>query len=367
MRELALLYGARVPTILWGPPGVGKTSALEALAGSVGARLFVPHVRAPEDIAVPVVRNGHVEVVPVAEFADACAAAEEGQRVIVVIDELTTLVPSCQASALRFLDSGRVGSKRLPAHVWRSAAANPPDQAAGGYDLEPPTANRLAHVDWTVDPVQWCAQFAPLVWANPFVATDVVTIESPEWPEMWARARALVSAFLRHQPQLLLKIPDSASERGRAWPSPRTWDYASRALAAARCDALDALPAMAACVGTGAAQQFAAWARDLSIPSPQDLLANPELLRQVERSDQQYAALVAVSALFPAQGEFPRALWDSAWALAGVAAEVCRDAAAGTIVRELCRAYRDGRVGRDVRVPAEFRPYRALVEDAQAK
>lgn len=139
---LLAAYRSRTPVLLWGPPGVGKTAMLEALAQELGLELIRPHVRAPEDIALPVARpDGGVEIVPVGEFVRAARAG----RAVVFLDEITTLPGAVQAAALRFLDSGVVGDLRIPPSVWRVAAANPPELAAGGWDLEAPTANRLTH------------------------------------------------------------------------------------------------------------------------------------------------------------------------------------------------------------------------------
>ncbi|EUA17503.1 ATPase associated with various cellular activities AAA_5 domain protein [Mycobacterium xenopi 3993] len=43
----------------------------------------------------------------------------------------------------------------LPATVRMIAAANPPEQAAGGYDLEPPLSNRFCHVGFTPSVDEW--------------------------------------------------------------------------------------------------------------------------------------------------------------------------------------------------------------------
>lgn len=362
MNDMSVLYHARVPTLLWGAPGTGKTATLEGLARRIGADLFVPHVRAPEDVAVPVARDGHVEVVPVAEFAEAAKAAQAGRRVIVFVDELTTLPPAVQAAVLRFLDSGRVGGVSLPPSVWRAAAANPPDLAAGGWDLEPPTANRLAHLEWSVQADEWADHFARWDWPD-LTGGDFVELGSPEWDDLWARARALVASFVRSQPHLLLRVPDEPTSRGRAWPSPRTWDYASRVLAAARCEVVRASGAIAACVGTAAGLQFVQWARSLDLPTPEDLLRDPGLLRRIQRSDVQYAALVALAAHISSR--LPN-LWQQAWEVAGVAAEVCRDVAAGTVVRELCRWYRKN-PGSRVTLPPSFERYAELVRLARGE
>ena len=35
------------------------------------------------------------------------------------------------------------------------AAANPPEQAADGWDISPPLANRFCHLDWDLQAREW--------------------------------------------------------------------------------------------------------------------------------------------------------------------------------------------------------------------
>ncbi|MDR7400039.1 MAG: ATP-binding protein [Armatimonadota bacterium] len=351
IKVLFELYRARIPTILWGSPGVGKTAAVEALARRVGAELICPHVRDAQDLAVPVPRGDRLELLPAQEFARAADLAAQGREVIVFVDELTTLRPAAQAAALRYLDSGRVGDLRLSHSVWRVAAANPPDLAAGGHELEAPTANRLAHVHVTVDAGEWAGEFARY-WGDP---PSLPGIE----PSAWGQARGLVAGFIRRHPDLLLRVPDDPVARGGPWPSPRTWDYVSRVLAVAAV--ADAYEAVAGLVGEAAAKQFLAWVREAQLPVPEDLLSDPQLLSEL-RPDLQWAALAATAAHVEGRIQDPETV-RRAWGLARHAAGVCRDIAAGTLVRSLCRAYRDGRLAR---LDAEaMEPYQALVREAQ--
>lgn len=351
MKKLEVLFKARIPTLLWGPPGVGKTASVESLARRVGAELVCPHVRDSQDLAVPVPRGDRLELLPAQEFARAADLAAAGREVIVFVDELTTLRPAAQAAALRYLDSGRVGDLRLPPSVWRVAAANPPDLAAGGHELEPPVANRLAHVHVTVDAGEWAQEFARY-WGDP---PQLAGIEASSW----AQARGLVAGFIRRHPDLLLRVPDDPVKRGGPWPSPRTWDYVSRVLAVSAV--AEAHEAVAGLVGEAAAQQFLAWVREAQLPAPEELLKDQQLLDGL-RPDLQWAALAAVAAHVEGRlgdAETVRRSWE----LARHAAGVCRDIAAGTLVRSLCRAYREGRLAR---LDAEaMEPYQALVREAK--
>ena len=74
--------------------------------------------------------------------------------------------------------------------------------------------------------------------------------------------RSLVAAFLCSRPSLGLQLPSDIGQRGAAWPSPRTCEYASRLLAAAeqrRIDLTDALPLLAGCVAAGLLSQSTVW------------------------------------------------------------------------------------------------------------
>lgn len=297
MRSLEILYRTRTPTVIWGPPGVGKTATIEALARREGAELIVPQVRAPEDIALPVLDGGGVKIVPVGEFL----RAVRSPNAIVFLDEISTLPPAVQAAALRFLDSGLVGGERIPPTVWRVAAANPPEQAAAGWDLAAPTANRLVHVNFHLDPMRWADDFVTY-WGSPPRVGDLE-------PEAWARARAKVSAFIHSRPTLLLKIPQTEEERGRAWPSPRTWDFASRLLALAPDELAGEL--VAGAVGEGAAVEFFSWLRAQDLPDPEDLLSNPALYVHPDRGDRAYAILSSVVAAVSARPSEAR--WHAAW------------------------------------------------------
>ncbi|MEM2618060.1 MAG: ATP-binding protein [Candidatus Hadarchaeales archaeon] len=282
-KTLRILFDARVPVVFWGPPGVGKTACLEHFARQVGAELIVPHVRSPEDFALPVKTRKGVEVLPVAEFRKAVELTEAGKTVIVFLDELTTLPPAVQAAVLRFLDSGMVGSMRIPQSVWRISAANPPEWAAGGWELSAPVANRLIHIEWKLDPEEWCSGFISY-WGNP--------PNIPVDPEKWARARSFVVAYIRRFPHHLLVLPRSSNEI--AWPSPRTWDFASRIIAAAGPENIsDWLELVTGAVGP-VGYEFGHWVQNLDLPDPEEVLASPETVKLPPRQDQLYALLISV-------------------------------------------------------------------------
>jgi hypothetical protein len=345
MRAVELAYRAAVPALLWGPPGVGKTASIRAL----GARLGVPvvevitSIREPSDfLGLPVVVDGGVKYVP-PSWAEELAGGG-----ILFFDEISTAPPAVQAALLRVVLERRVGEHQLSDSVWVVAAANPPDQAAGGWDLAPPLANRFIHLNWRHDAMRWAEEF-PAYFATSAQnrAAAGVVVRPGVDAAAWAQARALVAAFIRVRPHLLLQMPTDAERAGRAWASPRTWDFASRVLAVALEDSggrveaavLDAAECVAGCVGEGPAGEFVTWARAADLPDPEELLADPSSFRLPERGDIAYAVLSAVATAVVSRCTAER--WAAAWEILGRAAEQGAKDIAAAAARQLARLRRE--------------------------
>jgi AAA domain (dynein-related subfamily) len=319
---LGLAIGARVPALLWGSPGTGKSSVVRAVADALHwpCQVVIASIREPSDFAgLPVVVDGGVRFAP-PSWATELAAAGRG---VLFLDEISTAPPAVQAALLRVVLERTVGDLVLPPDVVVVAAANPPEQAADGWDLSAPLANRFCHLDWTVEATEVAlgltAGFPPPVTPRP----------GPAWASARVRARSDIAAFLLLRPTLVSVPPVERSQAGRAWPSPRTWEMAATLLAAARGsgagpEVLAAL--LVGCVGNGAGIELVTWLTDLDLPDPELLLADPASFQLPERGDQVYAALTAVAAAVAANPSPPR--WAAAWEVLGLAARTVPDVAA---------------------------------------
>src|SRR3954465_6644191 len=104
---LGTAAAARVPVLLWGAPGTGKTSAIRAMAAAAGwpCETVIASIREPSDFAgLPIVnRDGGATGRARVELAPplwALSLAEQGHG-LVFFDEVSTAPPAVQAALLR--------------------------------------------------------------------------------------------------------------------------------------------------------------------------------------------------------------------------------------------------------------------------
>ena len=351
-QALSVAVAARVPVLLWGAPGTGKTSAIRAMAQAMGVpcETVIASIREPSDFAgLPIVVG---DVVRFAPPAWARRLAEAG-RGLLFLDELSTAPPAVQAALLRVVLERVVGDLTLPDDVMVVAAANPPEQAADGWDLSAPLANRLCHLAWQTDPRSVADGLAG-GWAAP-----VVPVLREGWQADEIFSRGLVAGFLHVRPALACAPPTDAAAAGRGWPSPRTWEMAARLMAAAGASgASDEVRSalIRGAVGNGPGIEFLSWMMEMDLPDPEEVLANPVSFQPPKRADRAYAALSAVVGAV-ADDPTPER-WTAGWHVLGRVADTAPDVAAAA-ARVLARCRPDGAA-----LPEEVRMFAPVLRAA---
>lgn len=334
LHAIAVCMTARVPFLLWGEPGAGKTAVLESATqcGWWVETLIVSHHEASDFAGLPVVTgSGTVTLAPPA-WAERLAQ-HEGPA-LAFFDEWTTASPSVQAAALRPLTHHEVGALRLPDTVSFGAAANPADVAAGGWELAPPTANRFCHLDWAM-PID---VFTEAIVTDRWPALPL-TREPASVDREVSHWRVLLAGYLRARQTQLSAMPTDAASRGRAFPTPRTWHHATLLAATAtslglRSEVVRLL--VYGCVGASAGHEFLVWAEAQDLPDPEALLADPSSVDfSGMRPDRQYVVLQAVLAAVVREVTGPR--WSTAIELCSAAAAQGGLDAAVPVVRALVR------------------------------
>jgi AAA domain (dynein-related subfamily) len=288
---LGIALVANIPVLLWGGPGTGKSSVIVGLAKSVNVpcETVIASIRDPSDFGgLPVVREEGVELVP-PRWAQRLASAGSG---ILFLDEISTAPPAVQAALLRVVLERTVGDLALPPAVRIVAAANPPEQAADGWDLAPPLANRFCHLDWSISSSVWADGFV-----SGFAAPKMPTLHAESLGAFRLKVKSELAAYLATRPGSLSQPPVDGAEAGRAWPSPRSWTMAADLFATAQAaHASDEVIALlvAGCVGPGAAGAYLGWRAELDLGDPEDALRNPDDYVIPDRGDRAYASLNGV-------------------------------------------------------------------------
>jgi MoxR-like ATPase len=334
LEALGICLALRVPVLLWGPPGEGKTSVVESARGSGWQveTLICSHYEPSDFAGLPVVgADGRVSLAPPGW---ARRAAEHEGPSIVFFDEWTTAAPAVQAAALRPLTHGHVGDLQLPPRVSFAAAANPADVAASGWELAAPTANRFVHLEWSM----------PLdVYTESVVTGTWPRLKVPEVPSdidaLTASARSLSVSFLRARGGGLSAVPSDAAGRGRAFPTPRTWDYTARLLALADVTGVHSdvkRLLVHGAIGAPAGHEFLTWIASLDLPDPETVLDDPGgEWAEGMRPDQVHATLQGVLAAVVRDSTADR--WTAALDACGSAGSRVGIDAAVPVVRALLR------------------------------
>ena len=307
LKLIRAALAADQPVLLWGAPGSGKTSAVEALAAAEGAvvETVIGSTLDPVDVSGMPTAGGW-RLMPWAERV--CDRAESRVRSWLFFDEISCAPPSVQAALLRVIWSRELGGRSIRG-VRIVAAANPADSAADGGVLSGAMANRWLHVNWTTDATEWVSGELG-GWGRGAVSAER------------ARAAASVCGYIRRSPAALLAQPEKMEDLGRAWPSPRSWSGAIGLLAEVGGPRAEmARECVAAAVGDAAAAEWANWEAAQDLPDPEALLAGRAAIP--ERGDQAFAAVLALAACALSEHEERRGRVEAAWRiLAGVRPDI---------------------------------------------
>lgn len=300
MRALAACIRAGTGVILWGEPGRGKTAVVETLgrAWNMHVETVIGSIREATDFLGFGVGGGNGSIGHVAYAPPRWAkVASEADRALVLFDELTTCPASVRKAMLRVMQERWAGDLKLPDTVAIVAAANSPESAVDGYDLEPPMANRLIHLDF---------DFAQDAWLDG-LAAGFDHMSTPSMAELIgtgddghrASIRGAVTAFLRARRDLVdSKVSTDPTIAGRAWPSRRSWTNAIAAMAETRAGDTEAQHLiLAGAVGEGPAREFLAFQASLDLPTPEEAIAGANTIDWARmRPDKVYAVATSLRA-----------------------------------------------------------------------
>lgn len=268
---LASAIKARLPILITGAPGIGKSDIVAQAAVDAGADLILSHpaVSDPTDAkGLPWVGKDGASAtfLPFGELAQAIHAETP---TVWFLDDLGQAPPAVQASYMQLLLARRVNGHALPECVSFVAATNRRTDRAG--------------VSGILEPVK--SRFAAIVELEPNV---------DDWCQ-WAFASnvpAELIAFLRFRPDLLCAFTPSADLTN--CPLPRTWAHVAKLLALQLPAALQHA-ALVGAVGEGAAVEFGAFLRLFQeLPNIDGILVDPDAAKIPTQPATLYAVVTAL-------------------------------------------------------------------------
>jgi hypothetical protein len=264
----AAQHGQHTPVMLWGPPGVGKSQMVALVAQQHGMPVIDIRLSQmePSDLrGIPFRVEDRVEWAVPSMLPD---TERHGSQGILFLDEITSVPPSVSAAAYQLILDRRLGAYTVPDGWAIFAAGNRQGDRGVTYTMPAPLANRFSHFEVDINLDDWVA---------------------------WAYANGMderLIAFLRFRPELLFEF--DPAHNPVAFPSPRSWEFAHRALQKF-ADVPDLLTgSLQACVGPAAGIELSAFVDNLDKLPDIDAIVRGEKVTVPRETDLQYAVAAAL-------------------------------------------------------------------------
>ena len=272
---LARYIEARIPVMLTGAPGVGKSSIVETAAKAAGYDLILSHpvVSDPTDAKGLPWPSKDGESASFLPFGDLAQALKATTPTVWFLDDLGQASPAVQASFMQLLLARQVNGHKLPDCVTFIAATNRRTDRAGVSGILTPVLSRFGAIigieanvdDWTV-------------WA------------------LDAGMPAELVSFMRFRRELLHDFNPQKANDMENLPCPRTWEYVGHAMKMGLPNDLE-FAAFAGAVGEGAAIELKGFLSLLksNLPSIDGILLDPENAKIPTRPDMLWAVTTALA------------------------------------------------------------------------
>lgn len=289
------LNAVQLPAMLWGSPGIGKSSVIHEIGNEQNRKIYdirlalldptdlrgIPFYNpktnsaewAPSSILPKELPRGAsvgtreeknedniVHVVPTLKFEgddpdkpyidlpeDIKLEIARDQNAILFLDEINAAPPVIQAASYQLVLDRRIGEYRLPDGVSIIAAGNNEGDKAVTFKMPTPLTNRFVHIDFEVNFEDW-----------------------HDWAVAERKIKEDVVGFLNFKKGYLNKFDPNSKSRG--FPTPRSWSFVSRILDPNMPESV-LRGLVGGAVGDGAAIEFMKYREiHMSLPDPGDVL-----------------------------------------------------------------------------------------------
>ena len=279
--QAGMLFG--IPSVcLWGPMGVGKSTAVKTIAENLEAQIGHP-------VSVTEIRLLNFSPVDLRGVPAADAAREftvwlkpklfdlkEEELNILFLDEISAAPQSLQASAYQIALDKRIGEFALPENTIVICAGNRTTDRSVAFQMPKALANRLMHFEVKADFESWY---------------------------LWASRHALDHRVIGYLAFDNRQLSGNPGVEELAFPSPRSWEFVSRLLLTTGKEPAKLHELIAGCVGVSTALEFEAWCKVYKkLPSVEDILAGKHT-NPVKETDARYALTSSLMECVSQRGE----------------------------------------------------------------
>lgn len=262
----SIIYGyqTRLPLMILGAPGIGKSAAVRDAAQQLGIDLRDERASQTDPVdwrGLPSLdtQTGLTRWLPPASLPTSGSG-------ILFLDELNAAPMAVQVALYQLTLDRKIGDYTLPNGWYVVAAGNRAEDRAAATRMSSALANRFVHLEMTVDVDGWLDWY----WAQ-------------DLPEE-------VGFYIGFRREALHRFDPVSKDL--AFPTPRSWASAARLYAQNLPPAIEH-QLIAGCVGTGAAAEFLAFCKIYrELPSLDGILLDPEN-SQIPATSSAVAAVVA--------------------------------------------------------------------------
>ena len=247
-QSITAMVAAKIPSFIWGPPGIGKSSIVKQIAASNGYAFI--------DLRLALMDPTDLKGIPFydkdehqALWAPPSFLPKEGKGIL-FLDELNAAPPAVQASAYQLILDRKVGEYTLPDGWAIVAAGNREGDRGVVYRMPSPLANRFVHLDMDVNVEDW---------------------------RDWAFSAGLderVIAYIGYKSDDLFSFDPTKNEKSFA--TPRSWEFVSSLLKSSMNEKL-LLETIGGAIGKERAVRFLSFAKVMhKLPDIETILESGE-------------------------------------------------------------------------------------------
>ena len=257
-------------TMIWGPPGVGKSTIVKTLARDMSVGFVDVRLAQMESIDIRGIPVPNKETKTVDWFPSSIFPKDNSKGGIIFLDELSAAPKDVQVAAYELILDRQLGGGevyKVPSKWIVVAAGNRSCDRAVASTMSSALANRMLHLEVEANAEDWAA---------------------------WAVSHGVhpsVIGFINFKPSLLLSIDDQNLERG--FPTPRSWERVSEMVKILKNETL-LRKAVYGLVGTAAGQQFMEFHKMASqMDNVLEMMTNPKVPVKVPNRDDLKFALTS--------------------------------------------------------------------------